>query len=357
MSATFTAGGRSIFVGSLPLEDHQEAADWVSTHASQIPLWIQLPVHPAEGMVHQFMPGLPGFRAQNPSTTLETDADSFEQELVEFYEEYLALQSGDLNPNQSRFGLSADTAEGFFILEERLQRMASPPLAIKGQITGPFTFATGIHDAMNRAIFYNDQLRDVAVKLLALKAAWQVHRLARHQLPVIIFIDEPALAGFGSSEFISISPGDVQQCLGEVIGAVKAAGGLTGVHVCANTEWSLVLDSGTDILSFDAYGYFDKLVLYQDALKRFIDSGGILAWGIVPTLQVEALERETVETLYAKYREQVRQLDDMGFDIKRLFNQTLFSTSCGAGSLSRENAERVLMMTNQLSERARSESS
>ena len=51
------------------------------------------------------------------------------------------------------------------------------------------------------------------------------------------------------------------------IDAIKAAGGMAGVHVCANTDWSLVLDSGADILSFDAYGYFDKLILYRDALQ------------------------------------------------------------------------------------------
>ena len=355
MRATFQAEGMPIFVGSLPLDDHEEAADWVFSLSPRIPLWIQLPVHPAEGMVAQFMPGLPGFRAQNPTTVLETDSDGFELELTEFYEEYLALQSGAPGPDLSRFALGEDVAKGFFVLLKRLERSSTPPLAIKGQITGPFTFATGIHDAGKRAIFYDDQLRDAAVKLLASKAAWQVRRLAGHQRPVIIFIDEPALAGYGSSEYISISPADVQQCLAEVIGAIKTAGGLAGVHVCANTEWSLVLDSGADILSFDAYGFFDKLVLYRDALMRFVESGGILAWGIVPTLNVEALERETVATLFAKYREQVRQLERAGFDTQRLFRQTLISTSCGAGSLSREQAARVLEMTNRLSELVRQE--
>ncbi len=350
MSTAFKAAGRPILVGSLPLDDHEEAADWVFRFSPEIPLWIQLPIHPFEGMVPQFMPGLPGCRAGNGATVLETESEQFEQELLEFYEEYLAVQSGETPLGQSRFVLKPDVARGFFILNQRLQQISTPPLAIKGQITGPFTFATGIQDAQKRAIFYNDQLRDAAVKLLSLKAGWQTAQLASHGRPVIIFIDEPALAGFGSSEFISISPADVQHCLAEVIGAIKAAGGLAGVHVCANTEWSLVLDSGADILSFDAYGYFDKLILYQDALRRFLDSGGILSWGMVPTLQVEALHRETVETLHEIYRGQVRQLERMGFDPAQLLNQTLISTSCGAGSIAPADAKLVLEMTAQLSE-------
>ena len=355
MNAEFEAAGRPILVGSLPLDDHEEAADWVFKFSPQIPLWIQLPKYPSEGMVLQFMPGLPGYRAGNGSAVLETEADDFGQELLEFYEEYLAVQSGETPFDHSRFTLKPDVARGFSILNQRLQQVSTPPLAIKGQITGPFTFANGIQDAQKRAIFYNDQLRDAAVKLLSLKAGWQTGQLARYGQPVIIFIDEPALAGFGSSEFISISPADVQHCLAEVIGAIKAAGGLAGVHVCANTEWALVLDSGADILSFDAYGYFDKLILYKEALKRFIDSEGILAWGIVPTLQVEALQSETVDTLHIKYRDQVRQFEQIGFGAKQLLRQTLISTSCGAGSLNREDAARVLEMTSQLSERIRNE--
>ena len=67
MSAGFKAGGRPIFIGSLPLDDHEEAVDWVFKFTPQIPLWIQLPNNPAEGMVHQYMPGLPGYRAENRS--------------------------------------------------------------------------------------------------------------------------------------------------------------------------------------------------------------------------------------------------------------------------------------------------
>ena len=355
MSAVFQARCLPVFVGSLPLKDHQEAADWAFRFSPQIPLWVQLPALEAEAMVAQFMPGLPGHRPHGASTSLDTDSDTLEQELVEFYEEYLALQSDELPADRSRFVLDQETAPGFFVLEERLRRAATPPVAVKGQITGPFTFATAIQDSQRRSIFYNDQLRDAAVKLLAMKAGWQVRRLAEHRRPVIIFIDEPALAGFGSSEYISISPEEVGRSLAEVIGAVQGAGGLAGVHVCANTEWSLVLDSGADILSFDAYDYFDKLVLYENALKRFIGSGGILAWGIVPTLDTEKLGRETVDSLFAAYMKQVRQLEELGVDSSRVFEQTLISTRCGAGSLSREDAARAMETTAQLSGRVRKE--
>jgi hypothetical protein len=104
---------------------------------------------------------------------------------------------------------------------------------------------------------------------------------------VIIFIDEPALAGFGSSELISISKEEILACLREVVDAIHTDGGLAGIHVCANTDWSLVLESGADIVNFDAYAYFDRFILYGDPIREFLAAGGMLAWGIVPTLEPE----------------------------------------------------------------------
>ena len=141
------------------------------------------------------------------------------------------------------------------------------------------TFTTGVTDRQGRAIFYDPQTRDAAVKLLALKARWQVRRLSAFARTVIVFLDEPALAGFGSSEMISISREEISACLGEVVDAVHAEGGLAGIHVCANTDWSVVISGAMDIVNFDAYAYFDRFVLYPNEIRAFIAAGGILAWG------------------------------------------------------------------------------
>ena len=96
----------------------------------------------------------------------------------------------------SRFALTADTAKGFFVFLECIQTLSEPPFAIKGQITGPVTFGLGLTDQNGKAIFYDEKIRDVAVKLIAQKARWQVKKLSGLGCPVMIFFDEPALAGF-----------------------------------------------------------------------------------------------------------------------------------------------------------------
>jgi methionine synthase II (cobalamin-independent) len=353
MDNPFRPEGLPTLIGSLPLTDHVEACELVLEHTPQIPLWIQLPAHKEEGMVPQFMPGLPGIRSTEGRVFLDTDQDDFDKDVLTFYEDYMAVVEGQADLSASRFVLNEDTARGLFVFVEQLRGLSTPPVAVKGQVTGPFTFCTGIPDQNRRAIIYDDQVKDAAVKLLALKSRWQVQQLSRFGCPVIIFLDEPALAGFGSSEFISISRDGIVKSLEEVIDAVHAEGGLAGVHVCANTDWSLVLDSAADIVSFDAYSYFDRFILYSDQINAFLDAGKIIAWGMVPTLQVDELENATAESLYDQWLQKASRIEDLGIDRDRLISQSLITPSCGAGALSIELAVKALRLTRELSEKIR----
>jgi methionine synthase II (cobalamin-independent) len=351
MKKTFQPECLPVLIGSLPLGDHQAAAKLVFEYVPDIPLWVQLPIYPEEGMISQFMPGLPGLTIDRAFVNMKDNG--FSDELVAFYEEYMAVLDETRDINASRFVMRPDTARGFFVFMDQMKARKTLPVAVKGQITGPITFSTAVKDQGGKAIFFDEHARDAAVKLLTLKARWQVQKLSRFGCPVILFIDEPALAGFGSSEFISISRDDVKACLGEIIEEVHAGGGLAGIHVCANTEWDLIMDTDADIVNFDAYSYFDRFILYGDAVKRFLDAGKIIAWGIVPTGNIEAIETETPDSLVALWEDQARAIENLGVERSAVFAQTLISPSCGTGSLKLDHAMRVLKMTQAVSRQLR----
>ncbi|MCP4688152.1 MAG: hypothetical protein GY859_08885 [Desulfobacterales bacterium] len=354
MTLNFKPDGRPLLAGSIPMDDHEEAARLVLAHTPDIPIWAQLPIFKNEGMIAQFTPGLPGIVHTEDALYVDTGAETFDEELLAFYEAYMSVSEGQIDlTDAKRFALTPDVAKGFFVLMERVKALAEPPFALKGQITGPITLGTGTPDQDKRAIFYNEQLRDAAVKLLAMKAAWQVRQLSTFGRPVIIFIDEPALAGVGSSEMISISREEITACLEEVVDAVHAEGGLAGVHVCANTDWALLLESNLDIINFDAYGYFDRFILYAEQIKKFLESGRILAWGVVPTLSPLDIERETADALTARWEESARQVTALGVSRSDLVSGSLITPSCGTGSLSLELAKRAIGLTVEVSRRIR----
>jgi len=232
---------------------------------------------------------------------------------------------------------------------DHVKGLSYTPVAVKGQITGPITIGTGVTDQNKRAVFYDNQIMDAAVKLLALKARWQVKQLSKFGCPVILFFDEPGLTGFGSSAFISITREEIEACFEEVIGAVHAEGGLVGVHVCANADWSLILESAADIVSFDAYSFFEKFLLYPEQVKKFLASGRILAWGIIPTLRAEDIEKENADSIVANWEGKVSQLEKLGISRAIIEDQSLITPSCGTGSLSLEHVKKVLRMTKEVS--------
>ena len=340
---------RPLLIGSLPVADHNEALDLVLAATPQIPVWAQLPVFREEGMVPQFMPGMPGLGKAGEHWRVDTGSDAFESELTTFYEDYLQASEDQAALQTSRFALAKDVAGGFHVFMSRIAKAAARPVAVKGQVTGPVTFGLGLKDRQSRPVFYDLNARDAAVKLLALKAAWQVARLQTLGAPVIIFVDEPALAGYGSSEMISISGAEILAALNEVFEAIHKGGGIAGIHVCANTDWGLILESTVDVVNFDAYGYADRFLLYADQVRPFLARGGIVAWGLIPTGPADVIDAESVDSLVARWRELMAAAAAAGLDPEVLRRQSLITPSCGTGSLSVAHARKVLELIREVS--------
>lgn len=341
-----------LLIGSLPIDSHNQAMELILHYTPEIPLWPQLPAFEEEGMIPQFLPGMPGLDDCDGKVFINGEGDRFDAEFLQFYEDYIMVTDGGGDLEESRFKLTTDTAKGFFDFLHHTDDIKDSLTALKAQTTGPFTFCTGVVDQNNRAIFYNEQLRDAANKLLALKARWQIQKMRRICSRTIMIFDEPALAGYGSSAFITISLEDIKNCFGEAFAAVHAEGGLAGVHVCANTEWSVLFEAGVDLVSFDAYSFFDKLILYPEHLRRFFEKGGILASGIVPTTP-EYLDFEGSDSLTSKWIEQAEQLEKIGIPMESITRQTLITPSCGTGSISLEYATKVMELTRQVSDNIR----
>ncbi len=345
----FRPAGLATLIGSLPLDNHLKALDWIFTATPEIPLWPQLPGNPVEGMMRQFIGGFPGINETVDRVIFDTATASFEEEMLAFFEAFLAVSENPADLKESRFAMDRERGAGLFSFLEAAKNH-STMIAAKGQITGPFTMLTGLTDSAKKLAFYDPMMREIIVKGLAARASWQTILLKELNLPAIVFMDEPALAGLGSSSFIGISDDDIGQDLTEVISAIQGAGGLAGIHVCANTDWNLLLSLDLDILSFDAYGFFDRLLTCREQTLAFIDRGGILAWGIVPTGEVENIEKETSESLACRWEEYALQLGGQDFSPEDLLARSLITPSCGTGSLSPEAAQRVLNLTKGTSE-------
>jgi hypothetical protein len=338
-------------IGSLPHIDPAHGTALMFDSTPEIPSWVQFPKRALhENMMIQFTEGMPGLVEDGDRVYFDTAAPDWIDQLTDFYARYLAAtEEGDTTALDS-FGLSPQYAAGWGEFLAQLPDRVACARMLKGQVTGPFTLGTNLLDQDRRCSYYDDQLRDVVVKTITMRAVWQMEHSSAFDLPVTIFFDEPALLGFGSQTFITISREDVLRDINEVVGAVHSQGGLTGVHCEANTDWSLLMKSDLDILDFDAYDHMQAITLYPAELHAFLERGGSLGWGIVPTLDKEAAATATVPALLARFEEGVERLVHKGADRELLLRRALITPSCGAGGVLTEPlAERVLVLLRQLS--------
>jgi len=351
----FWAQCNATAIGSFPHSKVEDALKIIMDYIPQIPVWPQLPVYPEEKMTRQYNEGMPGLITKGDKVFFNTSKQNFDAELMRFYEDYLQVQEMQAMPLKHRLGISPKYGRGFHAVLKMLMGKNYSPLAIKGQITGPVTLATTLTDQDGKSAYYDYRLREIVVKTLRLKAKWQIHQLRKFVTPVILFIDEPSLAAYGSTAFLGISEKDVKNDLQEIIEQVREEGAVSGIHCCENTDWSLLIRADIDILSFDAYGFFDRVVLYSDELRDFISRGKILAWGLIPTGSPEDIRKETAESLAKRWKGYINELERLGFEKRRVINQSLLTPSCGTGCLTPELSQQVMKLLRQVSEILRSD--
>jgi hypothetical protein len=217
------------------------------------------------------------------------------------------------------------------------------------QTTGPCSFALTITDENKRAIYYNEEFRDVIVKAMGMKCRWQIQKFKPFAENIICFIDEPILSAFGSSTYVSVSREDVVAILSEMIEAMRAEGGLSRIHCCGNTEWSILIDAGVDIVNFDAFEFGHTIAIYPEQVKKHLEAGKYLAWGVVPTSV--KIREQTAQSLEQKLEEGMDNLAAKGIDKALIVSQAIITPSCGTGSLAVEDAEKVFRLTKELTVR------
>jgi methionine synthase II (cobalamin-independent) len=324
----------------MPHEDARLAFERILEACPEAPCWPQLPALGfQENMMTQFSEGIPCVRVDWEKKKIYfARPEACPEELARFYEDYLkAEQTGEL----SCFSLSESYAIGLHVFLEGLSQPHGASLRfLKGQITGPLTFGLSILDQEGLPGLFDETLEDVVRKAILMKSLWQVDCLQSRSERQILFVDEPILAAFGSSAYINLTREHAVAVLQENFDAVKAKGALVGSHCCGNTDWSLMVEAGVDIINFDAYVYMDTIGLYAESIAAFLDRGGYLAWGIVPSQSLEARPRP--EDLLVTIEQGIDRLSEKGVSREKLQSNLLITTSCGLGTLSEAEADSAL---------------
>ncbi len=319
-------------IGSMPQIDPFYACELILKYFD-IPFWPQLPKHSfKELMIPQFSEGLPGIIFENDKVYLKKD----EEILIEWLSNYT-------EDKESAF--TEDFAIGIYKMANLLKNKEME--IFKGQITGPLTFTLSLKDEAGKPVYFDETLREVCLLHLKSKVKWQINFLKNFSRKIIIFIDEPILQALGTSAYISVDQNESMRLINDLAFFIRQTGALVGLHCCGRGDWKEILGLEIDILSFDAYFFFDFFKIYKKEINDFLQKkDGYIAWGFIPTTDdLKSLEDEEILS------QAQRKIEELSSEIPVVYQKSLFTPSCGMGSLDEIDSERVCNLLKKLQSR------
>lgn len=328
-------------IGSLPHTDPRKACAFILSAFPSSPFWPELPRRDwRESIGIEQARDLPGFHLDESGQRVYFDAsEEIANELGRFYENYLSL-------NVAEYAISAEITPGLEEMINTIKESGTRPTVLKGQLTGPTTLGLILKDENRKALLYQEQIMDVLVKATVMKARWMASAMAEVCDQPVVFFDEPMLQSIGSAAI----PIDRDVAVARLREIVEGVNCLTGGHCCGNTDWSILMEAGLDIIAFDAWHFTHTLALYPEQLRQFIGRRGFLAWGIVPASSEGA--ETSAETLSDKLENGLVQVSKAcEIPAEQLLAQSLITPSCGLGSLTESQAETILSKTAEIASR------
>lgn len=321
----------------MPHKDADRALDLALT--MDIPFWPQLPhVSYTEDMYVQAAEHFPGILLDMENRTLRFSMEKF---IIEFEETMAHFDEPEY----------FDISKEYSVVYHRFLEMdLSDRPAIRGQLEGPVSFGFNILDQDKRPILFEDTVRSFMLEFMSKRINVQLERLKQMNSNAFMFVDEPGLQFL----FSALSGYDSTKAKSDMEDFFAMIQRPRGIHLCGNPDWDFLLNLDLDILSLDTYQNGEIFASYSKSIKRFLDRGGIIVWGVVPT-NFEPFEAENINTLKARLTEVWDFLIDKGIDREFLISRSLISpaTCCLVNPDGEKTVEKAFKIVTELSQRLR----
>ena len=321
----------------MPHQDPERAIEIAAT--LDIPFWPQLPrLNYYEDMYVQASEHFPGIVLNLAEQTLRFSMDKFIDEVEETLAHFEEPAYFDISPAYS------------VVYHRFLELDHSGRAAIRGQLEGPISFGFNVIDQDERPILFNDSVRPFMFEFMAKRINVQLSRLKKLNANAFMFIDEPGLQFL----FSAMSGYNDMAAQKDVAGFLEMIERPRGIHLCGNPDWDFLLGLDMDVLSMDIYTNAEVFSSYAVSIKRFLDRGGVIVWGIVPT-NFEPFEMENIGLLEHRLEAIWEALLKKGIDREFLLSRSLLSpaTCCLVNPDGEKTVEKAFRMINSLSARMR----
>ncbi len=313
--------GLATGIGHLPHCDPGDAVEFVLRHCPRLPYAPSLPARSRrEGMIAQAAAGLAGVTVDDHGS--------------------LDIDHRALDP-QAPFADPLFSGDAHVGLRAFLTAVADRDGPVKVSVTGPVTLGVALHAAGIDA--------DLAFRIAGAAVRRRARALVAHvgervpQAPIVLFVDEPAMARLTDTDF-PIGPSEGVDLVSSVLAPIELDV-LTGLHCCAPADYRLLLGVGPGVLSVPVDVGIER---YAGLLGDYLDGGGRMAWGAVPT---DGPVGTTVDRLWRQLSALWCALSAEGCDPLLLRTNAVITPVCGLAHHGVTQAEHVMALTKCLASR------
>lgn len=194
--------------------------------------------------------------------------------------------------------------------------------ALKVELVGPVSLALQLVDDQERPLAYDPALCESLVQHVTLRAIWVAEEIVAAGCTPLICLDEPFLDALGSP----FCPLDWEEGGDLLARTLAALPGPRGLCVSGAPPWDSLLALPVELICFDAYAEAPALIRAAPYVAAFLERGGILGWGVVPT-DPGALGQEQAATLAQRFTSSVEYLAAAaGLAAERICAATIITT-------------------------------
>jgi len=336
-----------LHLGILPHKNINAVVDIVSKYFHDVPFWAQLPNYaPIEGRFQQYLTNIPGVKTDllGKMCYLDTKSYLYRSRSISVIKDYDDISLSILKnyrPNSVFFDYFLR------IIDEQKPKFA------KGQIMGPLSLGVLLRDDTGMPVIENRKAMDIIIKSVCMQIISQICEM-KTVSPAItpyIFVEEPEITKVCQPGTSMRSKKKVLTILKSVANSIKENGGIPVFHSNNCLDWSLPIDAGFEVLSFNAETQFVTILNTSVKMDRFLNSRGKLAWGVIPANPDDITHADSF-VVFSKYMECVSRLKTFYKLHKSLIlNHSIVTVGMNSEAFTEVVSEKAIVLARTLSER------
>lgn len=334
-------------LGSLPYEEIQFATKMMAKLFEQSPYLAAFPkVLKDDNVLHRSLVNLPGIKIKDNKIIFRDGSEKTKQELVKID----TVFNSPTHESLEQYGFETPFLEKFFHFLQRFK-----PKEAVVNILGPVSLSQMLVNKEETQLLTDKYYRKVVIQAICIKALWiiaKVKEFSPDTMPIIV-LEEPLLCKIGDikRENEDVTRETIVNMYTKVFQKIKEYQGVVAVQSFSKCDWSIPIEAGVDIISFDAYNNPNNLNIIAEKVNNFLINGGRINWAIVPVNHEAMVKSLKIDEVLTRFVKTIEGLIASGVNERVAYSRAMVSITGDIDHLPVIFAEKALMIATQLAKR------